>query len=99
LFSIFLPLVRSHVAAAVVFPVRPRFAPLVGRENMTVAVGAALRVARIDRRASRKQRHGLGRATIVLQASQQGLGVVQIASVVYSSATWFRNVLTPPTPW
>src|SRR5580693_3698685 len=49
---------------------------------MALAVGAAIRVARINRRASGKQRQGLCRSTVVPQLPELGIGVVQIASTV-----------------
>jgi hypothetical protein len=77
-----LTFVGSHVAAASVLLVGTRPAALIGLQQMTIAIGAATRVARINRRASREQSLGLGRAAIVLQGSELGVGVVQITAVV-----------------
>jgi len=49
---------------------------------MPVAISAATGIARINRRASKEQSLGLGRATVVLQGSEFGVGLVQIAVVV-----------------
>ena len=49
---------------------------------MTLAIGAAFRVAGINRRASGKQRNSLCRPAVVLQGSEFGVGVVQVASPV-----------------
>ena len=75
-----LPLVRAHVAAdAVVFLVRARFAPLIGLQQMTSSISAAVRIARVNRRASLEQRDGLCGAAVVAQLAEFGDGVVQIA--------------------
>jgi len=49
---VLLALIGSHVAAAGVLLVRTRLPPLIGFEQMTVAIGAATGVARINRRAT-----------------------------------------------
>ena len=53
---------------------------------MTSAVFAAIRVARINRRASREYSHGLGGSAVVLQGTQVGVGVVQIAHALEPAA-------------
>ena len=55
---------------------------LIGLQQMTFAIGAAIRVARINRRASREQRDSLCGSAVVLQSSELGIGVVQIATAV-----------------
>ena len=45
-----LTLIRAHVAAALVFVVRPRHATLIGSQQLTAAIGAATGVAGINRR-------------------------------------------------
>ena len=77
-----LTLVRSDVAAAGVLGIWPRLATLIGLQQMTLALGAAARVACINRGASRGQSHGLGRSAIVLQRTELGVGIVSIACVV-----------------
>jgi hypothetical protein len=47
-----------------------------------MAIGTAAGIARINRRTSREQSLGLGRAPVVLQRSQFGIGAVQIARFV-----------------
>src|ERR1700757_130324 len=62
---------RSHGAAASVLRVVTWLAALIGLQKMTQPVGAAVRVARINRRASRKQRDGLCRAAVVPQCARR----------------------------
>jgi hypothetical protein len=46
---------------------------------MTAAISAASGIARINRRASREQRHCRCRSAVIPQLSELGIGVVQIA--------------------
>jgi hypothetical protein len=83
----FIPLVRltfvcSHVAAARVLLVRARHGALIGLQQMTRGISAATRVARINRGATRGQSHGLRRSAIVLQGTEQRVGVVQVTSAI-----------------
>jgi len=73
-----LPFIRSHVAAGLglVLRVRTRLTTLIGRQQMAHVVGAAAGIASINSRASRWESHGLRRATIVLEWSQHGIGLV-----------------------
>jgi hypothetical protein len=51
-----LALERAHVAAASVFFVGTRLPALIGLQQMTLAIGAASGIARINRRATSEQR-------------------------------------------
>src|SRR6266581_7777711 len=57
----------ASVATSSVFDVRTRLAALIGLQQMTLAISAAIRVARISRRASREQRDSLCGAAVVPQ--------------------------------
>jgi hypothetical protein len=73
---------RSSIAAdAVIFLVGARLATLIGFQQMTVTIGATTRISRINRRASLEQSHSLSGTAVVPQASELGVGVVQIAGV------------------
>jgi hypothetical protein len=50
--SILLPFVSAHIAAASVLFVGTRLAALIGLQQMTVAIGAAVGIPRINRRAT-----------------------------------------------
>jgi hypothetical protein len=50
--SILLTFKRSHVAAASIFFVGTGFPALIGLQQMSIAVGAAVQVASVNRRAS-----------------------------------------------
>ena len=76
-----LPFKCAHIAAASALLVGTRPPTLIGCQQMTLSIGAAIRVARVNRWASFEQLPGLGRAAVVLQEAQVGFGVVQIASV------------------
>jgi hypothetical protein len=77
-----LTFIRAHIAAASVFLIGTWLTALVGLQQMTVAIGAATRVARINRRASREKRDSLCGSAVVPQLSQLGVSVVQIAGTV-----------------
>jgi len=83
---VFLTLIRSSIAAARVLSIGTRHATLIGLQYMTAAVFAAIRVTRINRRASREYSHGLGGSAVVLQGTQVGVGVVQIAHALEPAA-------------
>jgi hypothetical protein len=61
---ILLTFIRAHVAAARLF-VGSRLAALNGLQQVTLAIGAAARVARINRRATREQRYSLCGTAVV----------------------------------
>lgn len=61
-----LTFIRAHVTSARILRVVTRLAALIGRQQMALPVSAATRPARINRRASRGQSHGLGRSAVVL---------------------------------
>jgi hypothetical protein len=75
---VLLAFIRAHVAAALVLFVRTRLASLIGRQLMTLAVGATTRVAGINRRASREQRDSLRGPAVVPQLPELGISVVQV---------------------
>ena len=77
-----LTFIRSHVAAARVLRIGTRLTALIGIQQITLAVGAATRVACINRRASREESHGLGRSAVVLHGPELGVGIVQVATAV-----------------
>ena len=78
-----LPFVGAHVAAFVSLVLaRTRKAALIGRQQMTLTIGAAIRVARVNRWASQQFHYGLCRATVIAQLAKLGLGVVQIARTI-----------------
>lgn len=58
-----------------------------------VAVGAAIRVARINRGASSKGRHGLGGAAVVLQGPEVGVGIVQVTRGIEAAAVVATEVV------
>lgn len=61
--SVLLTFIRTHVAAARVLFVRARQTSLIRFQQVAEAVGAAARVARIDRWATGEKSRGLGRTT------------------------------------
>ncbi len=71
----------ASVATSSVFDVRTRLSALIGLQQMTLAISAAIRVARINRRASREQRDSLCGAAVVPQRAKQRVGVVQVSGV------------------
>ena len=79
--SIALTFERTHVTEARIL-VGPRCATLVGFQQMTVTIGAAIGIARIDRRTAREQRDRLGGTAVVGQVADLGVGVVHIAPAV-----------------
>src|SRR5947209_5864133 len=82
-----LTFIRTHVAAASVLRVGTRLAALIGLQQMAKAVGAATRVARIDRWATGEQSLGLCWPAIVLQRAEQRVRVFQVARVVEVART------------
>src|SRR5579864_1439140 len=88
-----LAFVRSHVAAASVLCVGTRLAALIRLQQMTVTIGAAARVARINCRASREQSLSLCRPAVVLQRPELGIGIVQVASIVEVAAAIAAQVV------
>ena len=76
---ILLAFVCTDVTSTCVFWVRPWVATLIGFQKMTMPVGAATWVARINRRASSRQGHRLGRSAIIFQRAENGIRVIQIA--------------------
>jgi hypothetical protein len=74
--KVLLPFIRAHIAARLIFFVGTRVGALIGFQQMTVAIGAAVRVTRINRRTSREQRDSLCGAAVVPQLSELGVGVV-----------------------
>jgi hypothetical protein len=62
---IILTFIRAHVAAARVLLVGTRFAALIRLQQMTLAIGAATRIARVSRRTAREQRDSLCRSAVV----------------------------------
>jgi hypothetical protein len=62
---------------------------------MALAVGAAIRVARINHRASREQRHRLCRSAVVPQLSELRIGVVQVAGAVEIAGVIATQVVAP----
>ena len=89
-----LTFICSSIAAARVLRVGTRHAPLIGLQQMTVAVSAATGVARIDRGASREQSHGLGGSAVALQGSEVGVDVVQIAGAIEIASVIAAQVVT-----
>jgi len=92
--SVALPFIRAHVATACVFFVAARCATLIGLQQMTTAIGAALWVACINRRTAGKQTLSLSRAAIVLKGAELGVGVVQIAWTVEGASIVAAQVVT-----
>src|SRR6516162_5936988 len=88
-----LTFIRSYVAAGLVLPVRSWHAALIRPEQMTLAVGAATGVASVNRRANRREGHGLCRSAVVLQRPKQGIGVVHIAGAVEVAAAIAAQVV------
>jgi hypothetical protein len=70
---ILLTLIRAHVAAASIFMVGTRLTALIGFQQMPLVVCAAARVALINRRASGRQSHRIGRSAIVLSIDDRCL--------------------------
>src|SRR5215469_2490214 len=83
---------RTNVAAGCVFLVGTGHATLIGRQEMTRAVFTTTGITRINRRASREQSLCLGRATIVLERSEHGVGVVHVARTVEIAGTIAAHV-------
>jgi hypothetical protein len=88
-----LTLVGPSVADARVLFVGTWLAALIGLEQMAAAVGAPARVATVDRRASWKESHRRCWSTIVLQASEPGIGVVQITHAIERAAVVAAQVI------
>ena len=61
--------------------------------QMTEAVGTAIRIPCINRRAARREGHGLCRPSVVLQRPQHRVGVVQIASACEVAAVIAAEVV------
>ena len=55
---------------------------MIGLQQMTLSVGAAIRVARVNCRTSLEQRDGLCGAAVVAQFSELGDGVIEIAGAI-----------------
>jgi hypothetical protein len=83
---VLLALISSHIATARVLFVGTKHAALIGLQQMTVLVGAAIRVTRINRRAAREQSHRIGESAVVLQGAQLGVGIDQVAGAVETTA-------------
>lgn len=77
-----LTFICSHVATANVLLVGTRLTTLIGLQKNPVAIGAAIRITRINGWTSREQRDRLCRSAIIPQRAEFGVGVVQIARAV-----------------
>ena len=65
---VLLPFIRTHVAAdAIILFVGARLAALIGLQQMTISVSAAVRVASVDCWATVEQSLGLSRPSVVPQ--------------------------------
>ena|SRR5579871_596098 len=77
-----LPLKCSSVASTFVLPVGTWLAALIRLQQMTLAIRAAARISRINRRTPRKQSHRIRGSTITLQWAKLGIDIVEVACTV-----------------
>src|SRR5579864_5514053 len=61
---------------------------------MPLIVSAAARVTAINRRTSREQSHGIGPSAVVLQGTELGIRVVQIACAIKTATGVAAEVVT-----
>jgi len=71
-----------------------RVATLIGLQRVTIAIGAAVRIACLNRRTALKQKDRLGGAAIVAQLAKLGFDVVHIAGAVEVAGVVAAQVVT-----
>ena len=78
-----LPFIRSHVTTETLCVlIGTWLATLIGRQEIAVRVPTAAGVARVNRRAFKRNSHGLSWSAVVLQLPEFGVSVVPIAAVM-----------------